>query len=186
MLKAGVSSWWHDHSHVPSLISASRETLWLLHMWQLGHGRGPRDRRWRSRGSPECGVPPAPPPEPPSSQRWPPAAPQGHRRAVYPEFRMQFPWHRIAPHIHIVGIATFVETVESSPNQIACETAPSKRNQRARGPYIVRLGDPAIGLTRSAPQDSSSLADRPLSHRRTSTARDGGYVADDEAGAPRG
>ncbi len=116
--------------------------------------------------------------------------PQQHRKATtgrsIQKFRMQFPQHRIAPHIHIVGIATFVETVESSPNQIACETAPSKRNQRARGPYIVRLGDPAIGLTRSAPQDSSSLADRPLSHRRTSTARDGGYVADDEAGAPRG
>ncbi len=116
--------------------------------------------------------------------------PQQHRKAIagrsIQKFRMQFPQHRIAPHIHIVGIATFVETVESSPNQIACETAPSERYQRARGPYIVRLGDPAIGLTRSAPQDSSSLADRPLSHRRTSTARDGGYVADDEAGAPRG
>lgn len=116
--------------------------------------------------------------------------PQQHRKATtgrsIQKFRMQFPQHRIAPHIHIVGIATFVETVESSPNQIACETAPSERYQRARGPYIVRLGDPAIGLTRSAPQDSSSLADRPLSHRRTSTARDGGYVADDEAGAPRG
>ena len=120
-MKAGVSSWRHDHSHVPSLISASRETLWLLHMWQLGHGRGSQARRWRSRGSPECGVPPARPPEPPSSQRWPPAALQGHRRAVYPEFRMQFPRHRIAPHIHIVGIATFVETVESSPNRIACD-----------------------------------------------------------------
>lgn len=116
--------------------------------------------------------------------------PQQHRKATtgrsIQKFRMQFPQHRIAPHIHIVGIATFVETVESSPNQIACETAPSERYQRARGPYIVRLGDPAIGLTRSAPQGSSSLADRPLSHRRTSTARDGGYVADDEAGAPRG
>ena len=63
---------------------------------------------------------------------------------------MQFPWHRIAPHIHIVGIATFVETIESSPNRIACETAPSVRYQRARGPYIVRLCAPAIGLTGSS------------------------------------
>lgn len=171
---------------MPSLISGSRETLWLLHMWQLGHGRGSQARRWRSRGSLACGMPPAPLPAPRRHRD----GPQQHRKATtgrsIQKFRMQFPQHRIAPHIHIVGIATFVETVESSPNQIACETAPSERYQRARGPYIVRLGDPAIGLTRSAPQDSSSLADRPLSHRRTSTARDGGYVADDEAGAPRG
>ena len=100
---------------------------------------------------------------PPSSQRWPPAALQGHRRAVYPEFRMQFPWHRIAPHIHIVGIVTFVETVESSPNRIACETAPSVRYQRARGPAIVRLGVPAIGLTRertARPRACRSRVDR--------------------------
>ena len=45
--------------------------------------------------------------------------PQQHRKATtgrsIQKFRMQFPQHRIAPHIHIVGIATFVETVESSP-----------------------------------------------------------------------
>ena len=78
--------------------------------------------------------------------------PQQHRKATtgrsIQKFRMQFPQHRIAPHIHIVGIATFVETVESSPNRIACETAPSVRYQRARGPSIVRLCAPAIGLTR--------------------------------------
>ena len=34
--------------------------------------------------------------------------------------------------------------------------------------------------------ESSSLADSSLSHRLTSTARDGGCVVDDEAGAPRG
>ena len=43
------------------------------------------------------------------------------------ECRMQFPRHCVAPHIHIVGIATFVDTVEHSLNRIACETAPSER-----------------------------------------------------------
>ena len=36
---------------------------------------------------------------------------------------MQFPRHRVAPRIHIVGIATFADAVESSFNRIACETA---------------------------------------------------------------
>ena len=68
--------------------------------------------------------------------------PQQHRKATtgrsIQKFRMQFPQHRIAPHIHIVGIATFVDTVESSPNRIACETAVSALAacvpRRARGP----------------------------------------------------
>ena len=42
---------------------------------------------------------------------------------VIRECRMQFPRHRVAPRIHIVGIATFVDAVESSFNRIACETA---------------------------------------------------------------
>ena len=40
---------------------------------------------------------------------------------------MQFPRHCAAPRVHIAGIATFVDTVESSPNRIACETTPSAR-----------------------------------------------------------
>ena len=40
---------------------------------------------------------------------------------------MQFPRHCVAPRIHIVGIATFADTVESSFNRIACETAASAR-----------------------------------------------------------
>ena len=54
------------------------------------------------------------------------------------ECRMQFPQYSIAPHMCIVGIATFVDTVESSPNRIACETAVSALAacvpRRARGP----------------------------------------------------
>ena len=45
-------------------------------------------------------------------------------RRVIHECRMQFPRHCVAPRNHIVGIATFTDTVESSPNRIACETAP--------------------------------------------------------------
>ena len=37
--------------------------------------------------------------------------------------RMQFPRHCVAPRIHIVGIATFADMIESSFNRIACETA---------------------------------------------------------------
>ena len=42
---------------------------------------------------------------------------------VIRECRMQFPRHCVAPRFHIVGIATFVDAVESSFNRIACETA---------------------------------------------------------------
>ena len=38
--------------------------------------------------------------------------------------RMQFPRYGVAPRFHIVGIATFADAVENSPNRIACETAP--------------------------------------------------------------
>lgn len=90
--------------------------------------------------------------------------PQQHHKATagrfIQKFRMQFPRHRIAPDIHIVGIATFVETVERSPNRIACETAPNARHQRARGPSIVRLGAPAIGLTRERTARPRALSSR--------------------------
>ena len=48
-------------------------------------------------------------------------------RRAFHECRMQFPQHRAAPRNHIVGIATFADTVESSFNRIACETAASAR-----------------------------------------------------------
>ena len=57
---------------------------------------------------------------------------------------MQFPQHRATPRNHIVGIATFADTVESSFNRIACETAPSAlaacAPPRARGPAHSRVG----------------------------------------------
>ena len=56
------------------------------------------------------------------------------------ECRMQFPRPCVAPRIRIVGIATFVDTVEHSLNRIACETAPSERQQRARGPDASHAG----------------------------------------------
>ena len=40
------------------------------------------------------------------------------------EFRMQFTQYYVVPHMHIVGIATFADIIESSLNRIACETAP--------------------------------------------------------------
>ena len=71
-------------------------------------------------------------------------------RRAFHECRMQFPRHRVSPRNRIVGITTFVDTVESSPNRIACETAPSASCLRssprtwtrsfARGPSNPRGG----------------------------------------------
>ena len=65
-------------------------------------------------------------------------------RRAFHECRMQFPRHCVSPRNHIVGIATFADTVESSPNRIACETAPSARAacvpRRARGPAHSHVG----------------------------------------------
>ena len=64
------------------------------------------------------------------------------------EYRMQFPRPCVAPRIRIVGIATFVDTVEHSLNRIACETAPSERQQRAHGPDASHVGPLIRTLTR--------------------------------------
>ena len=65
-------------------------------------------------------------------------------RRAFHECRMQFPRHCVSPRNHIVGIATCADTVESSPNRIACETAPSAlaacAPPRARGPAHSRVG----------------------------------------------
>ena len=57
---------------------------------------------------------------------------------------MQFPRHRVTPRNCIVGIATFADTVESSFNRIACETAPSALAacvpRRARGSAHSHVG----------------------------------------------
>ena len=55
------------------------------------------------------------------------------------ECRMQFPRPCITPRIRIVGIATCVDTVEHSPNRIACETAPSERTRAHVGPPVSPL-----------------------------------------------
>ena len=65
------------------------------------------------------------------------------RRAI-PRMSHAIPPHCVAPRNHIVGIATFADAVESSPNRIACETAPSALAacvpRRARGPDTSRVG----------------------------------------------
>ena len=65
-------------------------------------------------------------------------------RRAFRECRMQFPRHCVSLCIHIVGIATFADTVESSFNRIACETAPSALAacvpRRACGPDGMRVG----------------------------------------------
>ncbi len=73
-------------------------------------------------------------------------------RRAFHECRMQFPRHCVAPRNHIVGIATFVETVESSFNRIACETAASALAacvpRRARGPSKPGVGPMACAWVR--------------------------------------
>ena len=71
---------------------------------------------------------------------------------------MQFPRRCVAPGIYIVGIATFVDAIESSLNRIACETAPSWRHQRTRGAFNV----PAAHFAVSSPTSSPIRPKRPL------------------------
>ena len=97
------------------------------------------------RGCPPChasGTPPtaplaAPPTAPPTA---PSAAAHNSRRVCYRRMSHAIPRPCVAPRIRIVGIATFVDTVEHSPNRIACETAPSEHQQRARGPDASHVG----------------------------------------------
>ena len=58
---------------------------------------------------------------------------------AFQECRMQFPRPCVAPHIRIVGIATFVDAVEHSLNRIACETAPRKCARTHAGPLMNAL-----------------------------------------------
>ena len=63
---------------------------------------------------------------------------------------MQFLRHCVSPHIHIVGIATFADTIENSLNRIACETAPSasclRSSPRAWTRSFARgLSNPHVG-----------------------------------------
>ena len=66
------------------------------------------------------------------------------RWVSFPRMSHAIPPHCVAPRNHIVGIATFVDIVESSLNRIACETAPSALAacvpRRARGPDTSRVG----------------------------------------------
>ena len=71
-------------------------------------------------------------------------------RRAFHECRMQFPRHCVSPRNRIVGIATFADTVESSPNRIACETAPSasclRSSPRAWTRSFARgLSNPHVG-----------------------------------------
>ena len=70
---------------------------------------------------------------------------QRYRQSMTPvgdafhECRMQFPRLCVELHIRIVGIATFVDAVESSLNRIACETAPRMCARAHAGPLRRRL-----------------------------------------------
>ena len=82
---------------------------------------------------------------PPTARRGARYRQQRERQSMTPigwatrECRMQFPRFGVAPRFHIVGIATFVDAVESSLNRIACETAPSERTRAHVGPLSRTL-----------------------------------------------
>ena len=58
---------------------------------------------------------------------------------VISECRMKFHHPCVAPNIRIVGIATFVDAVESSLNRIACETASRMCAHTHVGPLMNAL-----------------------------------------------
>ena len=90
-------------------------------------------------------------------------------RRAFHECRMQFPQHRATPRNHIVGIATFVDTVESSPNRIACETAPSARELPA---FLAARGDPCVTcLPVASPSNGGNCTIRGATRRRHAEGR---------------
>ena len=90
-------------------------------------------------------------------------------RRAFRECRMQFPQHCVAPRAHIVGIATFADTVESSFNRIACETAPSARELPA---FLAARGDPCVTcLPMTAPSNGGNCIIRGATRRRHADGR---------------
>ena len=82
-------------------------------------------------------------------------------RRAFRECRMQFPRHCVSLCIHIVGIATFADTVESSFNRIACETAPSALAACApphtRGPDTSRVAPLSLAWVRHFARGSDGM-----------------------------
>ena len=150
--------------------------------------RASQARRWRSRGSLACGILPAPPPGPPSSQRWPAAAPQGHRRAVYPGVSHAIPltpYRTTHPHRWNCNVCRNCRKFTQSNCMRNCSECALPTRTWTLYCAPVRPCH-RVDARAHRQTERSSLADSSLSHRLTSTARDGGCVVDDEAGAPRG
>ena len=74
------------------------------------------------------------------------------RPASYPtNVACNSPRHRVSPRNRIVGITTFVDTVESSPNRIACETAPSASCLRSSPRTWTRHFAPGSAIAGAGP-----------------------------------
>ena len=130
-MKLVVSSWGYECSHVPDV----RANVWP------GVGTQLQGIVHRRRRRPPCQATGAPPTVRRGARyrqqrEWQSMTPIGWATR---ECRMQFPRFGVAPHIHIVGIATFPDTVESSLSRIACETAPSERTRAHVGPLVSPL-----------------------------------------------
>ena len=86
------------------------------------------------------------------------------RWVSFPRMSHAIPPHCVAPRNHIVGIATFVDIVESSLNRIACEPAPSALAacvpRRARGPDTSRVGPMVCAWVRHFVRGSDGMRGR--------------------------
>ena len=75
---------------------------------------------------------------PTGTEVWPRLGPHSHRCCA-PQYRMRFPHDSFKPGIYNVGIATFSDFIEISPNRIACEFSEEWAYGCARVSRIFRV-----------------------------------------------
>ena len=154
--------------------------------WLGASARSPARPRHRPR-APQPGPPFPPAPSTPvepgvllaGSARWlearlSPPSPSPPLFLNHTQFRMQFPRYPLKPRIHNVGIATFSDSIETSPNRITCdfsEAVPATTHEcrshaltRGMGPQSHR------GTPRPQPPLPASLHERSIDPARRPTA----------------
>ena len=135
VFKVVVSSWGHEYLHMPGVRADARPGVGTRRQGQVASADGAHRARplvrhllhhWRRHRLRHL-----------LHDRRQRITPVG---CAFLECRMQFPRPCVELHIRIVGIATFVDAVESSLNRIACETAPRMCARNAHvGPLRRRL-----------------------------------------------
>ena len=103
----------------------------------------------------------------------PPASLLGSRWVCFPRISHAIPRPCVAPNIRIVGIAPFVEVVESSLNRIACETAPRMCARAHAGPLRRRLTAGRLTLVHPRARGPANSHDNPLMRAWAASPRRG-------------